>query len=240
MSASKKILSITLISHLFLLLGLIFSKPAYLIFSFIWWQFLAACVISAGYHRYFSHKSFETGNWYKYFVQFFALFANPGPVLTWASSHRMHHAYSDTEKDPHSPAFKGFFTVYFSMWGDTVVIERKFLKGLNTDKSIIFFYKNYFKLLMILALILITIDINLFIFGLCAPIVMAHHGYGLINAWTHRNVNNVKNSALANILTGGEGWHRNHHENGKDYQIGKRWYEIDTGAWFIWLIKNEN
>ena len=52
------------------------------ILGFMWWQFIAASAISAGYHRYFSHRSFEAPNWYRYYVQILGMLANPGPVLT--------------------------------------------------------------------------------------------------------------------------------------------------------------
>ena len=47
----------------------------------------------------------------------------------------------------------------------------------------------------------------------------------------------ANNSAFVNIFTGGEGWHANHHERPRDWQIGKKWYEWDPAAWFIRLIK---
>ena len=42
---------------------------------------------------------------------------------------------------------------------------------------------------------------------------------------------------IANILTGGEGWHKNHHDRSQDWKIGQHWWQIDTGAWWIKAIK---
>lgn len=204
--------------------------------SFVWWQVIAATSISAGYHRYFSHSAFKVGSWYGYYVQCLGIFANAGPVLTWAASHRMHHRYFGTNKDPHSPIDKGFLSVYLNLWGYTVAIDRRMLRGLITQPSVVFFYNHYFKISLTVALVMFVISPMLFIFGYCVPIVLAFHGYGLINAYTHRR-GDAENSALANVLTGGEGWHKNHHMRPADWQIGERWYEIDTGAWFIKLIK---
>jgi stearoyl-CoA desaturase (delta-9 desaturase) len=208
------------------------------VFSFLWWQFLAAFVISAGYHRYFSHKTFKAGSWYKYFVQYFAIFANPGPVIAWASSHRMHHSYTDTEKDPHSPKIKGFWTVYSSFWGYDTIIEKRFLKDLLRDKSIVFFHKHYFNIVLITILCLLVIDPKVLFFVFCVPVVLAFHGFGMINAVCHAT-SDVRNSFIANLLTAGEGYHANHHKRPYDAKIGSKWYHLDTGFWAIKLIEKK-
>ena len=152
LSNTQKLLLIHIFCHLMLIPAFIYGNIWLFLASFAWWQWIAATAISSGYHRYFAHRSFETHSWYEWYSQILALFANPGPVLTWAATHRMHHAYVDTDKDPHSPTLKGFWKVYTSAWGDDVQIERKMLKGLNT-KSTRFFYKNYFLLISLLGIV---------------------------------------------------------------------------------------
>lgn len=236
LSNTQKLLLIHLFCHAMLVPAVLYGEIWMFIASFIWWQVIAATSISSGYHRYFSHRSFETGEWYKWYTQFIALFANPGPVLTWAAAHRMHHAYSDTDKDPHSPVYKGFWKVYTSRWGDDVTIERRMLKDLLQDKSIMFFHNHYFKLIFSIGLIFFLVDPLLFLFGLCVPIVFAFHGYAILNAYTHRT-GQPTNSWVANIFTAGEGWHKNHHQDSKNWRIGWSWWQIDTAAAFIKLIK---
>lgn len=236
MKMTTQLILVHSIAHLCLIPATYYGSGWMWVVSFVWWQIIAATAISSGYHRYFSHKSFNTGNWYQWYTQILAIFSNAGPILTWAATHRMHHAYSDTSKDPHSPKFKGFWKVYTNRWGYDVVIEKKFLKGLIDNKSVIFFYKNYFKLLALIAVIMFFIDPLVLVFGLAVPIVFAFHGYGLINALTHMG-SQVSNNALANVLTAGEGYHRYHHNDSKNWKIGKKWYHFDTGAWFIGVIK---
>ena len=236
MNNTTKLLTFHGLCHLMLIPAFMMGELWMFVASFFWWQWIAATSISAGYHRYFSHKSFKTGDWYRWYVQAMALFSNPGPVLTWASTHRMHHAHSDTEQDPHSPKYKGFWRVYMNTWGNQVTIKRKYLKDLLKDNSVSFFYKHYFKLLTALAVILFVIDPLLLVFGLGVPVVFAFHGYALINAWTHRSGQPV-NSWLANIFTAGEGWHENHHKESYNWRIGWQWWQLDTAAWFIRLIK---
>jgi len=238
MKMTTKLLSIHLISHLALIPAVVYGTWWMWVLSLIWWQIIAATSISSGYHRYFSHRSFNVRKWYEIYSQVLALFANAGPVLTWAAAHRMHHAYSDTVKDPHSPKFKGFWRVYTSMWGYDVNIEKRFLKNLLDNKSVLFFYRHYFLLVFFVAVILTSINPLLLIFGLMIPIVFAFHGYGLINAVTHSS-KQVSNNIIANVLTAGEGYHRYHHEDSKNWKIGKKWYHFDTGAWFIRIIKHD-
>ena len=235
-SVTHKLLSIHALCQIMIIPAILVGDLWMFICSFIWWQWIAASAISSGYHRYFSHRSFETGPWYEWYVQIIGLFANPGAVLTWASTHRMHHAYTDTERDPHSPTLKGFFKVYTSQWGNDVTIERKMIKGLSS-KSTKFFHNHYFKLITVLMVVLLLISPYLFLFGFCMPVVLAFHGYGLVNLIPHTISGQPKNSWLANILTGGEGWHKNHHEDSRNWRIGKRWYQFDPGAWFIRIIK---
>ena len=236
MTTTNKLLLIHALCHLALIPALVYGEWWMFVCSLLWWQWIAATAISPGYHRYVSHGAFETGRWYMWYLQSIALFANPGPVLTWAATHRMHHRYSDTEKDPHSPVYKGFWRVYTHRWGNDVKIEKKMLRGLLTDSSIQFFYKNYYKLMFVIALVMLAIDPLFLLFGFCVPIVFAFHGYGLINTIPHLT-GTAKNSILSNILTGGEGWHKNHHENSRDWRIGKRWWQLDPAALFIRIIK---
>lgn len=204
--------------------------------SFIWWQVVAIVAISGGYHRYYSHRSFETGKWYPYIVNILGIFSGAGPALTWVGSHRKHHAYSDTEHDPHSPKFKGFWKIYLNRWGYEVNIERKYLKGILSDKKLKWFYNNYFKLNFAIIVVFTLIDPLFMIFGYAITTVFAFHGFSILNTLLHKG-GKPRNSWLGNILTAGEGWHANHHENVKDYRIGRKWWQWDPTALFITTIK---
>jgi stearoyl-CoA desaturase (Delta-9 desaturase) len=59
--------------------------------------------ITAGWHRYFSHKSFETSSPVRALLAIAGSMAMQGPLTQWVTDHRKHHALSDREGDPHSP-----------------------------------------------------------------------------------------------------------------------------------------
>ena len=83
----------------------------------ITWQAVAICItlywlrmfgIGAGYHRYFSHRSYSTGRFLQFILAFLAQSSAQKSVLWWAAKHRHHHLHSDTQQDVHSPRHKGF------------------------------------------------------------------------------------------------------------------------------------
>ena len=59
--------------------------------------------ITVGWHRYFSHKSFETSAAVKALLAILGSMAMQGPLTQWVTDHRKHHALSDQPGDPHSP-----------------------------------------------------------------------------------------------------------------------------------------
>jgi len=236
MENTTKLLLLHFLSHIMIIPMFLFGELWMFISAFVWWQWIAATAITSGYHRYFSHRSFKADTWYDWYSQYLGIFSNAGPVLTWAAVHRMHHANSDNELDPHSPKYKGFWYTFINLWGYDVHIPRKFLKGLIENKRVRFFHKHYFLIVAITILILGLIDFRLLLFGFFFPVICGFWGFGSINAYTHRKGYAV-NSALANVLTAGEGWHLNHHIDAGNWKIGKGYRQIDPGSWFIFCIK---
>src|SRR5690349_4911871 len=68
---------------------------------------LTALGITVGYHRLFTHKSFETNRGLQFILAVLGSMAVQGPVLKWVALHRRHHQHSDDPDDPHSPHNKG-------------------------------------------------------------------------------------------------------------------------------------
>jgi stearoyl-CoA desaturase (delta-9 desaturase) len=204
--------------------------------SFLWWQVIAIVSISAGYHRYYSHKSFKTGKFYEVVVNFLGFFSGAGPALTWAAVHKQHHAYSDGPLDPHSYAYKGWFAVYVNTWGYNYFIKRKFIKTLLQNKILMWFYKHFYKINLLIIFSMLIIDPMFMIFGYAIPVVLGFHGYGLLNILGHRG-GTPNNTIFGNILTAGEGWHANHHKRPADFRIGRTWWQFDPTALFIKIIR---
>ena len=236
MENTTKLLINHLFCHIMLIPAFMYGEPWMFLAAFLWWYVIAIVAISGGYHRYYSHKSFKAGKWFEYAVNILGIFSGAGPAMTWAGTHRQHHAYSDTENDPHSHSIKGKWSVYVNTWGYGFKIKRRFIKRLLSDPLLRWFYNHYFKLNVIIIVLFTIIDPMLMIFGYAMPVVFAFHGYGLLNILGHKGAQ-PNNNWVANILTAGEGWHENHHKRAGDYRIGREWWQFDPTKWFIKLIK---
>ena len=237
---------INLIAHLAIIPAILSGEWWMWILSLIWWQWIGCTAYTTGYHRYYTHKSFKAPLWYDYYFNFFSLFGNPGPVLIWSGTHKLHHKYSDTELDPHSPKHKGFWNVWTSFWGMGVFTidppTREDLKDwLEETKDPIakWFYDNYLSLTVIIMIVLLFMGPWFFIFGFCIPTCLILHGSGIINAFTHKN-GKPENKNLVALITAGEGWHLNHHEDPSNYTTRKesyKWWQVDLNGIWINLIK---
>ena len=236
MENTTKLLINHVFCHALLIPGIVYGEWRMWIAGFFWWQVIAIVAISGGYHRYYSHFSFKAPKWFPYAVNILGIFSGAGPAMTWAAVHRQHHAYADSDNDPHSHSVKGWFPVYMNTWGYDAKIKRRFIKRLLADPTLKWFFLNYFKINIFIIFVFLLINPMLLIFGYALPVVLAFHGYGLLNILGHKGAK-PNNSWVANILTAGEGWHENHHKRAGDYRIGWKWYQLDPTAWFIKLIK---
>src|SRR5437660_3688886 len=65
--------------------------------------------ITAGYHRYFAHRSYRTSRWFQFVLAWLGCCASQKGPLWWSAQHRHHHRTSDTPEDVHSPVAHGFW-----------------------------------------------------------------------------------------------------------------------------------
>ena len=74
--------------------------------------------ITVGYHRLFTHRSFETNRVVQFILGVLGSMAVEGPILDWVALHRKHHQHSDADGDPHSPHTegKGFLGLVRGLW----------------------------------------------------------------------------------------------------------------------------
>ena len=111
----RKPFSVTVVSVSFVLLHLACLTAIWLAFS---WKLVALCgalylirmfAVTAGYHRYFSHRTYKLGRVPQFLLAFVAQTSAQKGVLWWAAHHRHHHRFSDTAQDLHSPVTDGFW-----------------------------------------------------------------------------------------------------------------------------------
>jgi len=170
---------------------------------------VAAIGITCGYHGYFAHSIKKTNPLVELILLYFGLLCGGRSALTWSGVHRMHHAYADTNNDPHSPKNHPWYVVLFSLW-KVKMIPRKFIVNLIKNPRVMFFHK-YGKYIFvahwIITSLLFGVDaviINLMLF------ILSYAGFGILNFYGH-TANGPTNNLLINLIAPFEGNHEDHH-----------------------------
>ena len=233
-STTTKLIANQALCHILFIPAFIYGEWWMWLAGFLWWQIIAIVAISGGYHRYYSHRTYECSKLNQIIINVLGIFSGAGSALTWAAVHKQHHATSDTPDDPHSYHHKGKFAVYMNTWGYDAKIKKKYIKTLWRDPILKWFAKNYFILNITIVIVLTLIHPLLMLFCYAVPVVLAFHGYGILNILGHKD--GPTNTIIGNILTAGEGWHANHHKKPNSYRIGKEWWQFDPTALYIKLV----
>ena len=194
--------------------------------------------ITAGYHRYFSHRTFKTSRP----VQFaFAVLGNLScqkSPLWWAAHHRHHHRFSDEEEDVHSPTRHGLIWSHMGWFLSDIHKDTKheLVRDLTKYPELQWMDRNPYLLPVGLAALLATFGgTGALVWGFFLTIVLVWHCTFTINSlahvWGTRRYNTTdtsKNNFVLALLTLGEGWHNNHHRYMNSTRQGFFWWEIDV------------
>ncbi len=212
--------------------------------------FLSGIAITAGYHRYFSHRSFKTNKLVETALIFLGTVAVQGSVLRWAFEHRLHHAYVDTKDDPYSIK-RGFWYAHFLWLFDKPrEVNPKLVGDLLQNKLVMFQYKFYAPLVLITnALLILSVGffchsfLAAFIFAGLFRMFVLHHFTWFINSLAHTlgsqtfsREHTAVDNYMVSLVTFGEGYHNYHHTFCSDYRNGIKWYNFDPTKWSIWIL----
>ena len=193
--------------------------------------------ITAGYHRYFAHRSYKMGRVAQFVMAFGGTTAAQKGPLWWASHHRSHHRDSDTEADVHTP-LKGFWHSHIG-W---ILADRHGPTDLDGIRDFARFPELRFlnkhdwigPWAVGIASFLIAGWSGLVVGFFCSTIALWHATF-MVNSLAHvfgrrryATTDTSRNSLLIALLTGGEGWHNNHHHFQASARQGFFWWEIDT------------
>lgn len=202
--------------------------------------------VTAGYHRYFSHRSFRTSRVGQFVLAFLAQSSAQRGILWWAAKHRHHHRHSDTELDVHSPRQRGFL---YSHVGWIFAAEHE-----ETDFEAVPDLTKYPELVWLdkhpyLPATVLAIGCFLFagwaglVVGFFWSTVLLYHGTFFINSLAHvhgsqRYVtgDDSRNNWWLALITLGEGWHNNHHAYQRSTRQGFRWYEVDPTFYVLTVL----
>ncbi len=198
--------------------------------------------ITAGYHRYFAHRSYQLARAPQFVMALGGTTAAQKGPLWWAGYHRDHHRFADTERDIHSPQ-KGFWWSHVG-W----ILCRKYTKT-RTDHikdfaafaELRFLDKYQWISPWLLAAVCFLIDgWQGLVVGFLLSTVLLWHSTFFINSLAHvygrrryATEDTSRNSALLAVLTMGEGWHNNHHYYASSCRNGFFWWEWDPTYYIL-------
>jgi len=203
--------------------------------------------VTAGYHRYFSHRSFRTSRAMQFVFAFLAMSSAQKGVLWWAAHHRTHHKLSDQPGDLHSVLQKGFFWGHMGwvMSNDTVATDTRQVPDLVKYLELRFLDRFWILPPTALGLALLAVGGPwLLTWGFLVSTVLLWHGSFSINSLSHMfgsrryaTTDNSRNSALLAVITLGEGWHNNHHHYQRSTRQGFYWWEFDPTYYVLALMQ---
>jgi stearoyl-CoA desaturase (delta-9 desaturase) len=213
--------------------------------------------ITVGYHRLFTHRSFETSRTLRYLFAILGQMAVEGDVLAWVADHRKHHQFSDQEGDPHSPhagfgdgvkeALRGLWHAHtgwlFSNEGRA--LQAKYAKDLVADRGMRVIAK------LFLPMVIVSLAVPALVgwlviggwYGAVAGLVwgggvrifLLHHVTFSINSICHffgrrqfESRDESRNVWWLALLSFGEAWHNNHHAFPTSAFHGMRRLQIAT------------
>lgn len=221
----------------------------YALFHFTW-AALAVCLalvftiapigVTLTYHRLLTHRSFKVPKWLEYALATIGALSAQGPVMLWVAEHRLHHRYSDTEKDPHNSR-RGFFYAHMGHLFHRKEFEDnreqwlKYVPDLATQPY--YHWLNRWNIVIAVSLLPILYAVGGLPFllwgGFVRVMLMLHFTWFINSAshkWGYRNFETADNSVncwWAALLSAGEGWHNNHHAQQTCAAHGRQWWEFD-------------
>jgi fatty-acid desaturase len=232
-----------------------FVSWSWLLLTLLGWILFSGFGIAIGFHRLFSHRSFETYRWIEIALLILGVYGAEGSSLFWRSVHSsLHHPYADKEKDLHSPIhgkFSAFMGWMFNIKADSVNFRQA--RDLMRDPAHMFVHRHYEKILWIPVILTLILNwhIGLFFFGL--PMLISIYQENFVNLFCHTNSiftyrnfdtdDQSTNHWLLGYLTWGNAWHNNHHHKPNEYDFALqgtyKWWEFDPCVPLIWLIKKQ-
>lgn len=212
--------------------------------------FLNILYITVFYHRGLTHGAIKM----KPFLQ--KIVIHTGNWITgidpksWSCMHRMHHAFSDTPKDPHSPVYGGvipLFKVQYDSYKATIrglIRNKEAFTSYVTDLDFSVHWLNktrYWSLPYVIHAVIglsLGIFFNAWLLGASYYVgIMSHPIQGwMVNALSHKygyrnfsTPDNSKNNTFVAWFVMGEGFQNNHHQSPQSAKFSVKWWEIDMG-----------
>jgi stearoyl-CoA desaturase (Delta-9 desaturase) len=199
--------------------------------------------VTGVYHRYFSHRTYKTSRVFQFCLALLGTSATQKGPIWWASAHRRHHKYSDTEKDVHSPRQRGFWYAHMGWWlgRDHEHTDWTQVRDLAKFPELVFLEKwHVLGVFACMSLAAALRGFDGFLWGYVVSTCFLLHGTFTINSLAHvygsrryETTDTSRNNFWLALMTMGEGWHNNHHHYMNSANQGFYWWEIDMTYYIL-------
>ena len=199
--------------------------------------------VTAGYHRYFSHRSYRMGRAAQFAMAVLAQTSGQKGILWWAAHHRKHHRHSDGDEDLHSPIKQGF---WWSHVGWVISNQNDDYDPTSTADfakypELRWLDRHHWVPTAAYATALFLIGgMQALLWGYVVSTVVLYHCTFSINSLAHvwgsrRFVtgDGSRNNFWLALITFGEGWHNNHHFSAGSCRQGYCWWEVDLTYYLL-------
>jgi len=220
--------------------------------------------ITDGYHRLFSHRSFEATRGVRMILGILGSMAAQGSISYWVSNHRRHHHYADRPGDIHSPyydgtqklgKFRGFWHAHMGWtFAHQLTNPMIFARDLYQDRTIAWTNQMYFYWVLLGLLVPFAIGgvwagtwrgaLTGLLWGGLIRLFLTYHFVNGIDSVTHifgTRPFSIRDESTNNVWwalpTMGEGWHNNHHAFPGSAMFGIHWWQIDPGGILLRVLK---
>lgn len=223
-----RFLMLQLVAHLGFFVLLWYGNIIQIVTTVIIFCAITLFASTVTYHRLLSHRSWNAPRWYEIFGTILGIFSFTGTPITRTLAHRYHHAYTDTDRDPHSPKILGPLLTYFPM-----LTEKKLnpvlVRDLLHDKFHMFIHTYY------LTIIVVTVLLSVLIVGplwtlalLVAPGALCWNNISICNIFCHpwNETEHIKQNKFLAFMTFGEGYHLHHHTVPTDPKFGGNNFDL--------------
>lgn len=206
--------------------------------------------VGLGWHRLLTHRGFKSPKWLEYFLTTMGTMSIQDSPDKWVATHRMHHAFVETEQDPHSTR-GGFWwaQIGWIVWGtaqdhDEATLKR-YVPDLQKDRFHALLNRFYYVPIIISAFLLFAIGgWSMVVWGVFGRVVLGWHTTWFVNSISHmwgkrefETRDDSTNNWIVALLTFGEGWHNNHHAYPTSARHGLKWYQFDMNWITIRVFK---
>ncbi len=232
--------------HLACLLVIVYPPTWALVSLAVGSYLLRMWAITAGFHRYFAHRTFRTSRAFQLVLAVIGTTAMQNDPIWWTSWHRRHHKYEDSPNDPNAPGVYGFWYAHcgwiFADQNDHLDVTH--VTDLTRFSELRFLNRHRWMPLVGYALLCYAMSgLAGVVWGFVVATVAVDHATFLVNSLAHLwgsrrydTPDKSRNNPLLAALTLGEGWHNNHHCYTSCARQGFFWWEVDVTYYTIRLL----